>query len=75
MSQDPRLTEQALREIHVLPFQIAQLKAAPWAYMASYNRVNGTHVSETYDLLQGIIRDEWEFDGFITSDWLVLLSR
>jgi beta-glucosidase len=69
MSQDSRVTERALREIYVLPFQIAQSKAAPWAYMASYNRVNGTHVSESYDLLQGIIRDEWGFDGLIMSDW------
>lgn len=69
MSQDSLVSERALREIYTLPFQIAQLQAAPWAYMASYNRVNGTHVSESHDLLQGIIRDEWGFDGLIMSDW------
>ncbi|OKL59878.1 hypothetical protein UA08_04661 [Talaromyces atroroseus] len=69
MSQDSRVSERALREIYALPFQIAHLKAAPWAFMSSYNKVNGLHASESYDLLQAIIRDEWGFDGLIMSDW------
>lgn len=35
----------------------------------SYNRVNGTHVSENRHLLQDILRNEWKFDGVIMSDW------
>ena len=35
----------------------------------SYNRLNGTHVSESPNLLQGIVRKEWGFDGMFMSDW------
>ncbi|KAK6077068.1 glycoside hydrolase family 3 [Seiridium cupressi] len=69
MSQDSRVSERALREIYTLPFQIAQRDSKPWAYMSSYNRVNGTHASENVHLLKEILRDEWGFDGMIMSDW------
>ncbi|KAH8655309.1 putative beta-glucosidase [Xylariales sp. PMI_506] len=69
MSQDSRVSERALREIYTMPFQLAQLHAKPWAFMTSYNRVNGVHASESMHLLQEILRGEWEFDGLVMSDW------
>ena len=48
---------------------IAQRDAQPWAYMTSYNRLNGIHCSEDPNLLQGILRNEWGFDGLVISDW------
>jgi beta-glucosidase len=33
--------------------------------MASYNKVNGVHVSESKELLDGVLRKEWGFDGVI----------
>lgn len=66
---DSILTERALREIYLMPFQIAQRDAKPWAYMTSYNRVNGLHVSENPRLLKKILRGEWGFDGMVMSDW------
>ncbi|PSN70389.1 beta-glucosidase [Corynespora cassiicola Philippines] len=63
------VSERALREIYLLPFQIAQRDAQPASYMTSYNRVNGVHVSENKRLLDEVLRKEWGFDGFIMSDW------
>lgn len=63
------VNERALREIHMLPFQIAIREANPGAVMSCYNRVNGTHVSESKDLLDGLLREEWGWKGLIMSDW------
>lgn len=65
------MSERTLREIHLLPFQLAFARTAnkPWAVMPSYNRINGTHCSEDHKLLNGILRGEWNFDGLIVSDW------
>ena len=40
-----------------------------WSIMTSYNRINSMKTSESYDLLTGILRDEWKFDGLIMTDW------
>lgn len=63
------VTERALREIYLRPFQIVQRDGAPRAYMTSYNKVNGTHASESTKLLDDILRKEWGFDGLLMSDW------
>jgi beta-glucosidase len=65
---DVHMTERTLREIHLMPFQIA-MKSQPWAFMASYNRINGLHVSESPFMLTEILRKEWKFDGLVMSDW------
>ncbi|OJD30775.1 beta-glucosidase [Diplodia corticola] len=66
---DSIVTERALREIYLMPFQIAQRDAKPAAYMTAYNRVNGCHMSDNKEILQGILRDEWGFEGMVMSDW------
>ncbi|KAI2462977.1 beta-glucosidase [Annulohypoxylon bovei var. microspora] len=66
---DSIIPERAFREVYLLPFQIAEKEARPKGYMTSYNRINGTHVSENPRILQGILRDEWGFDGVVVSDW------
>jgi beta-glucosidase len=69
MAVDPLVTERALREIYLLPFQIAVRDSRPGAVMTSYNKVNGTHVSENAKFLQGVLRGEWGWDGMVISDW------
>ncbi|KAK5939464.1 beta-glucosidase [Knufia obscura] len=69
MSVNSIITERALREIYLMPFQIAQKDADPWCYMTAYNQVNGTHVSESPRLIGDVLRKEWGFDGMVMSDW------
>ncbi|KAI1761090.1 beta-glucosidase [Hypoxylon sp. FL1150] len=66
---DSIIPARALREVYLLPFQIAEKEAKPKGYMTAYNKVNGTHVSENRQILQDILRDEWGFDGLVVSDW------
>ncbi|KAJ3796785.1 glycoside hydrolase family 3 protein [Lentinula aff. detonsa] len=68
------VSERALREIYLKPFQLALKHSDPWALMSSYNRVNGVHVSENTWLLDDILRKEWGFKGLIMSDWIGVYS-
>lgn len=61
--------ERALREIYLPPFKAAVEKAGVWALMSSYNYVNGVHASSNPYTLTDILRDEWDFDGVVMSDW------
>jgi beta-glucosidase len=63
------VTQRALREIYCLPFQLAVRDSAPRAVMTAYNKVNGTHVAEHDDLLEGLLRREWGWKGAVISDW------
>lgn len=68
-SSNSIVSERALREIYLMPFQIAQRDAKPMCYMTSYNKLNGLHASENPRLLKDILRREWGFDGMVMSDW------
>ncbi|KXH48263.1 Cel3c [Colletotrichum salicis] len=69
MSLDVRMSDRALREVYLLPFQIALRDSNPRVVMSSYNKIGGLHVSENPMILQDILRKEWGFDGLIMSDW------
>jgi beta-glucosidase len=69
IEDDVRLSARTLRELHLLPFQLAQRHARPWSVMTSYNMINGVHSSEDPLLLRDILREEWGFDGLVMSDW------
>ncbi|KAH8590033.1 glycosyl hydrolase family 3 N terminal domain-containing protein [Bisporella sp. PMI_857] len=69
MAVDSLVTERAMREIYLLPFQIAVRDSSPGSFMTAYNKVNGRHVNENRKLLQDILRGEWRWEGLVMSDW------
>ena len=69
MHSDSRLSERALREIYLRGFEICVKESQPWTIMTSYNYINGRRCCTGYEQIQGILRDEWGFEGMVTSDW------
>ena len=63
------LSQRAIREIYFRAFEIAMDVHMPAAFMTAYNACNGVPTAADEELLQGLLREECGFDGFIMTDW------
>lgn len=68
-SHNVKLSLRTLYEIYNQPFQAVVQEAGAWAIMSSYNQVNGTDMSAQRDVVQGILKEEWNYHGLVVSDW------
>jgi beta-glucosidase len=71
---DNLISQRALRELYLAPFELIVELARPWGVMTAYNTVNGTTMTEHHHLVNEILRGEWGFDGFNVSDWTAARS-
>jgi len=68
---DTQVSEQEMREIH-LPGYFPALEAGVGTVMPSYSKINGTYMHMNNDLLNGLLKKELGFGGFVISDWAAL---
>jgi beta-glucosidase len=66
---DVVVSERALRELYLAPFEAVVREAGAWGVMTAYNKVGGTTMTEHRRLVGGILKQEWGFDGINVSDW------
>ena len=68
-SVNVNVSERAMREIYLYPFEQAVKRARVWSIMGSYNLWQNVHCCHNDALLNGILKKEWQWDGTLVSDW------
>lgn len=66
---DSIVDDRAIHEIYLKPFEIAINEAKPDAVMCAYNKINGTFCCQNKWLLTEILRNTWNFEGLVMTDW------
>jgi beta-glucosidase len=64
-----KVDERALNEIYFPAFKAAVEEAGVWSVMSAYNKLNGVYCAEDPYLLKDMLRQHWNFKGFVVSDW------
>jgi beta-glucosidase len=68
------IDQRSLRELYLLPFEIALREGGALGLMTSYNRLNGRWLTERPELLTDLLRGEWGFEGLIMTDWFAAVD-
>ncbi|MDE2184269.1 MAG: glycoside hydrolase family 3 C-terminal domain-containing protein [Alphaproteobacteria bacterium] len=63
------IDEKSMRESDLLAFEIAIERGRPGSIMCAYNRVNGVYACENDFLLNKVLKGDWQFPGYVMSDW------
>ena len=72
---DACVSERALREIYLKPFEMAVKEGKTQLIMTSYNPINGIRAAGNYDLNTTILRGEWGYDGLVMTDWWAMMNN
>ncbi|MEU4237638.1 glycoside hydrolase family 3 C-terminal domain-containing protein [Actinoplanes sp. NPDC026619] len=63
---DSVLSEKTLRELYLLPFEMA---SDAWSMMSAYNDVNGVAATEQQHVINDVVKSSWGYTGLVMSDW------
>ena len=63
------ISERALREIYFPAFKAVVREADTFTIMGAYNKINGSYCCENSHILIDVLKNEWDFKGFVVSDW------
>ncbi|MGN6234001.1 MAG: beta-glucosidase [Trinickia sp.] len=69
MGGNDTIDERTLRELYLLPFELAVEQGHPGSVMCSYNKVNGDYACENEHVLSDVLKGDWRFKGQVQSDW------
>ena len=72
---DSVVSERALREIYLKPFELCVRSGYVRSIMTSYNPVNGIWTAGNYDLNTSILRNEWGYTGMVMTDWWAKMNE
>tara|TARA_B100001778_G_scaffold111476_1_gene91254 strand:- start:10749 stop:12887 length:2139 start_codon:yes stop_codon:yes gene_type:complete len=67
---DVSVDERTLREVYLPHFKKVIQKGKPASLMSAYNQVRGEYCGSNYELLTKILREDWGFKGFVSTDWI-----
>ena len=66
---DVNLSDRALYEIYLPAFKAGIQRGGSWTIMGAYNKLRGTHCCHNDLLLNKILKQDWQFDGCVITDW------
>nr|WP_299338014.1 glycoside hydrolase family 3 C-terminal domain-containing protein [Allomuricauda sp.] len=66
---DVQVDDRTLHEVYLPHFKKTVQEGKPASIMSAYNAVNGEFCGSNERLLTDILRDDWGFEGFVTTDW------